>query len=77
MKIASIEPGHRIRLPVEWAEALGFKQWAELERTAEGILIRPRRSATWDEVFADKLTGKHEILSAPDSAEANGDDLLL
>ena len=57
--LANIEPGLRIAIPPEWAEALGDKPMVSLERTQDGILIRPCPSAkatmTWDEFFANKL----------------------
>ena len=51
-----IEPGDRVRLPAEWLDALGFRAVARLDKTADGIVIRPCPPATWDQVFADKLT---------------------
>ena len=73
-----IEPGNRIQLPAEWAEALGLRTLVALEKTAEGILIRPCRPVTWEEIFATKLT----IGSAPPDAneeavEVTGDDFLF
>jgi hypothetical protein len=49
-----------------------------LDRTNEGILVRPCPPATWEEIFATKLA----IGSAPpeeqeDAAEVSGDDLLF
>jgi len=76
MKITSVEAGHRIQLPAEWAAEFGLETIATLEKTAEGILVRPCRAVTWDEVFADKLPmGQHP--SALNLFEVSGDDLLL
>ena len=73
-----VEPGNRIQLPAEWAAALGLHQVALLERTRDGILVRPCPPATWEEIFASKLP----IGSAPPDADANavevtGDDFLF
>jgi hypothetical protein len=72
-----LEPSNRVQLPAEWAEALGLRQAVRLERTTEGILVRPCPRLTWDEVFANKL----QINSAPpgqvsDDLELTGDDYL-
>jgi hypothetical protein len=76
MTIAMIDSEHRIQLPAEWVQALGLEGQAALEKTAEGILVRPCRPATWDAVFADKLP-----VGAPpeaeDALEVSGDDLLF
>ena len=76
--ITPLEPGHRVQLPADWAEALGLRDRVTLERTHEGILIRPCPPPTWDEIFATKLV----IGSAPsdlnaDDLELTGDDLLF
>jgi hypothetical protein len=74
----AIEPGCRIRLPAEWAEALGMQGEVVLVRTDEGILVRPHALTTWDEVFADKLRvrpGDDSV--APDVKELTGDDILF
>ena len=55
MKITPVEPDHRMQLPADWVAELGLEYIAALEKTAEGILERPCRTATWDETFADKL----------------------
>jgi hypothetical protein len=49
---------------------------AALEKTAEGILVRPCRAVTWDEVFADKLPMGQQP-SVLDLSDVSGDDLLL
>ena len=36
-----LEAGNRIQLPAEWAEALGLCSQVALERTRDGVLIRP------------------------------------
>jgi hypothetical protein len=73
-----LEAGNRIQLPAEWADALGLRGQVALERTSEGILVRPSSRATWDEIFATKLV----IGSAPpdqdeDQLELSGDDFLF
>jgi hypothetical protein len=80
----AIEPGNRIRLPAEWAEALGLQDEVVLVRTAEGILVLPHPRATWDDIFADKLSVKPggptpsgEAATAPEVTEVSGDDLLF
>lgn len=75
-RITTIESGHRIQLPSDWAESLGLEVLATLEKTAEGILIRPMPEVSWDEIFAKKLS----IGVAPPSleeVEVNSDDLLF
>jgi hypothetical protein len=76
--LTPIESGHRIQLPADWAEALGLRGLVALERTDNGILIRPCARLSWDEIFATKLT----IGSAPpdaneDELELTGDDFLF
>lgn len=78
MTVISIDPGNRIQLPADWMHDLGLRGQVALEKTSEGILIRPCRPATWDEIFATKLV----IGSAPteqqrDTLEATGDDFLF
>jgi hypothetical protein len=73
-----VEPGFRIQLPPEWAEGLGLTGQVVLTRTAEGILVRPCPQATWDEIFATKLTIRPADPSdAPEITEVTGDDLLF
>jgi hypothetical protein len=77
MNLTSLEPGNRIQLPADWAESLGLANLVALEKTADGILVRPFPRKTWDEVFATKLV----INSAPphhegDDEEVTGDDFL-
>ena len=78
-QLTPVEPGNRIQLPAEWADALGLHKQVILDRTNEGILVRPcPPPITWDEIFATKLT----IGSAPpqendDGLELTGDDFLF
>jgi hypothetical protein len=73
-----VEPGYRIQLPPEWAERLGLKGQVVLTRTVEGILVRPCPQATWDEIFATKLTIQPADPSDdPEITEVTGDDLLF
>jgi hypothetical protein len=76
MKITPVEAGHKIQLPAEWAAEFGLEHIAALEKTTEGILVRPFRTATWDEIFADKLPMGQQP-STLDLSEVSGDDLLL
>jgi len=76
MKITPVEPGHRIQLPADWVAELGLEHSAALEKTAEGILVRPCHTTTWDEIFADKLSIGQTIASL-DLSDVSGDDLLL
>jgi hypothetical protein len=49
-----IEPGNRIRLPSEWTESLGLHGTVTIERTRDGILVRPcatRPTETLEEHF--------------------------
>jgi hypothetical protein len=73
--LTSIEPDGRIQLPADWAKALGPHDLVLLDRTSEGILIRPCPPTTREETFATKLT----IRSAPpderdNTVEVTGDD---
>jgi len=77
-QLTPIEAGNRIQLPADWAAALGLHAVVCLERTAEGILVRPCRPVTWKEIFASKLM----IGSAPSdqdesTVEVTGDDFLF
>jgi hypothetical protein len=70
-----IESGFRIQLPPEWAEGLGLKGNVVLTRTADGILVRPCPQATWDEIFATKLT--IQPADPSDDPEITEGDLLF
>lgn len=76
MTIATIDSGHRIQLPAEWVQALGLERLAALEKTADGILIRPCQPATWEDVFASKLPVGGQT-AEQDAIEVSGDDLLF
>lgn len=75
-KIIPVETGHKIQIPPEWAAEFGLENVATLEKTATGILVRPHRTLTWDEVFADKLQ-MGQYVFALDLSEVSGDDFLL
>jgi hypothetical protein len=73
-----IEPGNRIQLPADWVKALGLHGQVALDKTPDGILVRPCRRLTWEEFFATGLT----INSAPpdqneDDIEVTGDDYVF
>ena len=77
-QLTPVEAGNRIQLPAEWAEALGLHNQVILDRTNEGIFVRPCPPITWNEIFATKLI----IGSAPpqendDTLELTGDDFLF
>ena len=72
----AIEPGNRIKLPADWASALGLHGAVTLERTENSIIIRPCRRLTWDEVFATKLPIGQTSPESED-LEIRTDDLFL
>ncbi len=75
---AAIEPGNRIRLPAQWAEALGLQDQVVLVKTDEGILVRPHPKVTWDDIFANRLSARPgDAATAPEVTEVSGDDLLF
>ncbi|MBI4641139.1 MAG: hypothetical protein HY731_10620 [Candidatus Tectomicrobia bacterium] len=76
MRITFIGAGHTIQIPAEWAAELGLEKFVVLEKAANGILVRPSCTATWDEIFADKLSMSQQPY-ALDLTEVSGDDLLL
>ncbi len=75
-RITPVEAGHKIQLPVEWADELGLERVALLEKTEAGILVRPCAPLSWDEIFAEKLPMLAQP-SAIDLSEVRGDDLIL
>ena len=75
MKTLSLETDYKIKLPLDWVKDLGLESGVVLEKTDDGILIRPHTAQTWDEVYAEKL--KIGDPSALDLSEVNGDDLIL
>jgi hypothetical protein len=68
--------GQNLQFPADWVAELGLEHIAALEKTAEGILVRPCRTATWGEIFADKLP-MGQPLPALDLSDASGDDFLF
>ncbi len=73
-----VEPDNRIQLPGDWADALGLHGLVALDRTSEGILIRPFPRTTWEEIFATKLTiGSAPAETQEDGVEVTGDDFLF
>lgn len=75
MPTTIVEPGGKVQLPSEWAADWEGKA-VEVERTPEGILLRPRRKLTWDEVFAHSVTPNTGGEPKP-LEELSGDDLWL
>ena len=55
MKTLSLEADNKIELPPDWVAELGLESGVVLEKTDDGILIRPYPSQTGDEVYAKKL----------------------
>ena len=76
MRITLLEKGHKIQLPADWAAELGLEKAVELEKTAEGILVRSCSTVTWDDVFAQKLSMGRTVPPC-DVFEMSGDDLLF
>ncbi|MCI0697699.1 hypothetical protein L0337_37595 [candidate division KSB1 bacterium] len=75
-RIVPVETGYKIQIPLEWAVEFGLESSVAAEKTATGIWVRPCRTLTWDEVFANKLSiGKQSL--AKDLSELSGDDLLF
>jgi hypothetical protein len=73
-----IEPGYRIQLPADWADALGLKGHVVLAKTADGILVQPPPNVTWDDVFATRLSVRPGGASTtPEFTAVSGDDLLF
>ena len=75
MKTLTLETDHKIKLPVDWVKELGLESGVVLERTDDGILIRPCTAQTWDDIYAEKL--KMGDPSALDLSEVSGDDLIF
>jgi hypothetical protein len=72
-----LESGNRIQLPTEWADALGLRGQVALERTTDGILVRPCPRVTWEEISATKLViGSAPLDRDEDHVEVTGDDFL-
>jgi AbrB family looped-hinge helix DNA binding protein len=76
MREVLIEAEYRIQIPSEWAEELGLKNTVMLEKTPNGIIVRPYYALTWDEIFGEKLTMGQQVF-AMDLSEVSGDDLLF
>ncbi len=61
-KTTILEPGNRIQLPEAWAEALKLHGQVALDKTTEGILVRPcppvMGAATDDESSTDAQAGQ-------------------
>ena len=75
-KIIPVETGYKIQIPPEWAVEFGLENSAAVEKTATGIWVRPHRTLSWDEVFAEKLQIGQYVF-ALDLSEVRGDDLLF
>lgn len=75
MKTLSLEADYKIELPSEWVVELGLESGVVLEKTHDGILVRPHPVQTWDEIYAKKLkVGSASVL---DLSEVRGDDLIF
>ena len=75
MRALSLETDYKIKLPIDWVKELGLESGIVIERTDDGILIRPYTAQTWDEIYAEKL--KIGTPSALDLSEVSGDDLIF
>ncbi len=75
MKTLALETDYKIRLPLDWVKELGLESGVVIERTDDGILIRPSATQTWDDIYAQKL--KIGAPSALDLSEVSGDDLIF
>ncbi len=75
MKTLALETDYKIKLPLDWVRELGLESGVVLEKTDDGILIRPHTVQTWDEIYAKKL--KMGDPSALDLSEVSGDDLIF
>lgn len=75
MKTLSLEADYKIELPSEWVVELGLESGVVLEKTRDGILIRPNPVQTWDEIYAKKL--KIGSVSVLDLSEVSGDGLIF
>ncbi|HEX5443593.1 MAG TPA: hypothetical protein VFW87_07180 [Pirellulales bacterium] len=77
VQITALEPGNRIQLPAEWATGLGISRAVSLERTPDGIPVRPAQ-LTWNEISANKLSIRPgDVSTEPDVTELSGDDLIF
>jgi hypothetical protein len=77
-KTVAVEAGNRIDLPAEWCQALGLKGRVALDKTDEGILVRPCPQVGWDDIFANRLSVRPGDPAAdPEISELRGDDLLF
>ena len=75
MKTLSLETDYKIKLPLDWVKDFGLESGVVLEKTDDGILIRPYTARTWDDIYAEKL--KIGNPSALDLSEVSGDDLIF
>ena len=75
MKTLILETDYKIKVPLDWVKELGLESGVVLERTDDGILIRPYTAQTWDEIYAKKL--KMGDPSTLDLSEVSGDDLIF
>lgn len=75
MKTFSLGADCKIELPRDWVAELGLEAGGLLEKTHDGILIRPDSAQIWDEIYAKKL--KIGSTSVLDLSEVSGDDLIF
>ena len=75
MKTLALETEYKIKLPLDWVKELGLESGVVIERTDDGILIRPYAAQTWDDIYAEKL--KIGTPSALNLSEVSGDDLIF
>lgn len=78
MQVAPLQPGNRVELPAEWVKALGLRGLVALEKTPEGILVRPCAQTSCDEFFATGLEfGSAHPVADEGDFEVTRDDYLF
>lgn len=75
MTVTLLEHGNRIQLPAEWTEALGIRERVRLDRSEQGIMIRPCPPTTWEEIFATRLSVG--TVRNDEIQKVTGDDFLF
>ncbi len=76
MRVYPLGKNREVEIPADWAEELGLSSVVRLEKTPEGILIRPTCQTSWDDLFLEKLQIGSQSPSE-DELEVRSDDLLL
>ena len=74
---AAIEQDGKVQIPQWLLHDWPARGLVELVPTNEGILLRPARQLTWDEVFAGEPVEPGVTEPKDLSADVSGDDLYL